>query len=651
MTTAPFDPTTSTISRRALLKLGLAAGLAPAAAFRRLPDLRHAASFSFAYFSDTHLGLERRNLDVCRTLMLEMAETIAPDLAINGGDVTDYGWAGEYDSYAQVLAGLRFPVHHVPGNHDVRWAPRGLQIFRERVGAPFRSFDHKGVHFALLDSTVPLSHYGHFESAQLRWLAADLRRVGRTTPVLLFTHHWVGRAPVVTDNDEALLRVIEPYNIKLVFTGHGHADLLWDWHGMPTTMNKGLYQGSYQRVDVDAASGEVRLSRRTEKAPTQALLVSASLKADREKRPVWALGAISAAAAAPKPPVVPPPVVPALAKRWERPLTGGVMSHLLLDGDTLYVSAMDGSVHALRASDGTVRWRATTEGYCHSSPVLADGRVIVGSADGHVYAFDARTGAPRWKRRTGGPVYASAAVARGIVGIASGDGSVYGLDAATGAVRWTYALPASVSAFAQSPAATDGTRFFIGAWDRHVYALDAATGALVWRRPGTDRSFAYSAAIGGPAVADGVVYIPSNGNVMHAFDAVTGETRWTYSSPGDKVGYSSPAVVDGRLYVGCLGDRGEVRCLDARDGRELWAAATGSTIYDSSPAVSDGIVSIGSVDGQLWTIAAADGRILGRHALPTGHFLASPAAARGIAYAASLSDRVVAVALPRPIPV
>ena len=243
-------------------------------------------------------------------------------------------------------------------------------------------------------------------------------------------------------------------------------------------------------------------------------------------------------------------------------------------------------------------------------------------------------------------MYASADVARGVVGIASGDGSVYGLDAATGAVRWTYALPPSDSAFAQSPAGTDGTRFFVGAWDRHVYALDAATGALVWRRPGTEKSFAYSAAIGGPAVANGVVYIPSNGNVLHAFDAVTGETRWTYSSPGDKVGYSSPAVVDGRLYVGCLGDRGEVRCLDAATGRELWAAATGSTIYDSSPAVADGLVSIGSVDGQLWTFDAADGRIVGRHALPAGHFLASPAAARGIAYAASLADRVVAVVLP-----
>lgn len=629
------------ITRRELLKLGVATGLAPA--LRWLPD---PGSFTFAFFSDTHLGLQGRNLEACRTLVREMADRVRPALAINGGDVTDYGWAGEYDGYDQVLAGTGFPVHHVPGNHDVRWAPRGLQIFRERVGPPFRSFGHAGCHFVLLDSTVPLSHYGHYETAQLRWLQADLRRVGRTTPVLVFTHHWVGRPPVMVDNQDALFRVIEPYNVKLVFNGHGHADLLWEWNGLACTMNKGLYQGSYQRVEVDAAAREVRLWRRTTEQPEPRLLATVPLPPGRDRRPVYAPGAMNAGTAATVA-AVPAPVVPELERRWERRLTGGVMSHLLLAEGTLYVSAMDGSVNALRAADGAPRWTAATDGYCHSSPVLADGRIVVGSADGQVYAFRARDGRRLWARRTGGPVYASAAVARGIAAIASGDGVVYGLGLADGAVRWTFPLPPSPSAFAQSPAGTDGERFFIGAWDRHVYALDAATGTLAWRQPGTERSFAYSPAIGGPAVGDGTVYIPANGNVLHAFDAAAGEPRWTYSSPGDKVGYSSPALAGGRIYIGCLGERGEVRCISAATGREVWVAATGSTIYDSSPAVHQGLVSIGSVDGTLWVLAADDGRVVARHRLPAGHFLSSPAAGDGSVYAGSFSDTVVAVALPR----
>lgn len=618
------------INRRELLKLGLATGLAPAT--RWVPA--GAGSWSFAYFSDTHLGVER-HLRECRELVREIAERVRPSLAVNGGDVTEFGWAGEYDNYARVLADLPFPVHHVPGNHDVRWAPRGLQIFRERLGAPHRSFRHRGCHFALLDSTVPLSHWGHYESAQLRWLADDLRRAGREVPVFLFTHHWVGR-PNGVDNERALWDAIEPYNVKLVFTGHGHSDLLWDWNGTVCTMNRGLYQGSYQRAEVDAAAGEVRLSRRTAEDPVLRPIRTIPLRASADRRRVWALGATQEPASA----------EPGLHRRWERRLGGGVFSHLRLRDDVVYVSAMDGAVHALRAGDGTPVWTARTGGYCHSSPTLADDRVIVGSADGAVYAFDTATGRVVWKRPTGGPVYASAAVAKGIAAICSGDGRVYGLDARDGRVRWRWALPPSPSAFAQSAAATDGERFFVGAWDRHVYALDAATGEPRWRRQATPKSFAYSPAIGSPAVGGGTVYVPSNDNVLHALDAATGEPRWHYSSPGDKVGYSSPALVGDRIYVGCLGELGEVRCIDARDGREVWTAGTGSTIYDSSPAVADGYVSIGSVDGTLWLLAAGDGRIVARHRLPTGLLLASPAAGGGSVYAGSYGDVVVGLSLP-----
>ncbi|MBA3969097.1 MAG: PQQ-binding-like beta-propeller repeat protein, partial [Gemmatimonadetes bacterium] len=457
-----------------------------------------------------------------------------------------------------------------------------------------------------------------------------------------FTHHWVGRPPAMVDNEHALFRVIEPYNVKIVFTGHGHSDLLWEWNGLACTMNKGLYQGSYQRVEVDDAAGLVRLSRRTTEQPEQTLLTAVSLKPPREKRRVWVLGADSARAEQPG-----SPGNSLLRRRWERRLSGGVMSHLLLADGTLYVSAMDGSVNALRAKDGQPLWKAMTGDYCHSSPVMAGDRLVVGSADAHVYAFHPRTGKRLWKQGTGGPVYASAACAKGIVAIASGDGQVYGLDLTSGRVRWKFALPPSLSAFAQSPAATDGERFFVGAWDRYVYALDVLTGELVWKQLGTDKSFAYSPAIGGPAVGRGSVYIPANGNVLHAFDTATGETRWTYSSPGDKVGYSSPALVGDRIYIGCLGDKGEVRCVSATDGKEIWTTATGSTIYDSSPAVADGYVSIGSVDGKLWLLRTGDGGIAAHYQLPPGHLLSSPAMANGSVYAASYSDVVMGFAVSR----
>jgi outer membrane protein assembly factor BamB len=682
---------THPLTRRDFLRTAAAAALAPALpAWGPVPRVR---PFSFAFFSDTHVALSR-NAHECRALLREMGGTIRPAFAINGGDVTDYGWTGEYDSYRWVLHGTRFPVHHVPGNHDVRWSPLGMQVYTRYLGPPYRAFSHGGCRFVLLDTSVPLSHWGHYESAQLRWLEADLRSTGRETPVFVFTHHWVGRDRVMVDNEEALRRVLEPYNVKAIFNGHGHQDLLWRWDGVLGTMNRGLYQGSYQRVDVDGDAGEVRIWRRTAEDPQLRPLATVTLAPDRATRPVWALGAVRIRSGEPLRldagpatdyrwnegawAAIPADGVPTatlaggvnvlsvrereggaqtavphtvdadaspLRPRWERRLTGGVMSHLRLADGVLYASAMDGSVHALRAADGEPMWSAATGGYCHSSPAVADGRVIVGSADGFVYAFDATDGRRVWRRRTGGPVYASPAVADGMVVIPSGDGAVYGLDASDGAVRWRFALPAGDTAFAQSPVATDGERAYVGAWDRHLYALDVRTGREAWRRRCTERSFAYSPAIGGPAVGGGWVYVPSNDNVLHAFRAADGEPGWKYTSPGDKVGYSSPVLVGDRIYVGCLGGAGEVRCIDAASGAEVWMAPTGGEIYDSSPAVADGDVAIGSVNGTLSLISAAGGQIRAKYRLPPGHFLSSPAAGDGWVYAASFSDVVMGFAM------
>ncbi|HVL40089.1 MAG TPA: PQQ-binding-like beta-propeller repeat protein [Fimbriimonadaceae bacterium] len=674
------------ITRRDLLKAGSAAALTPLAAkfARALPRPEVA---TFAYFSDTHVSLQR-NLDECLKLAEEIRMGMQPLFAINGGDVVDYGWKGEYDNYDKVLAAIGCKTHHIPGNHDVRWSPLGLKIFEERVGRPFESFDHSGCHFALLDSTVPLSHWGHYESAQLRWLEEDLKKVGREMPVFLFTHHWVGRDRVMIDNELALLKVIEPYNVKIIFTGHGHSDLLWKWDGITCTQNKGLYQGSYQRVEIDRGRSEVRLYRRNDQRANR-LLTTVPLVAEAGKRPVWALSV--AALEAGKPLVVPfgvakearwndgawtPVAGPLetgslvgganvltlredeggyqrsfdikvtkpgarLRPLWERKLSGGVMSHLKLSEGRLYVSAMDGSVYALDRNNGRVIWRAQTGGYCHSSPAIENGRLVVGSADGKVYGLDARGGRKLWEFQTGGPVYASAAFGQGIACIASGDGKVYGLDPANGKPVWTFSLPEGNTAFIQSPAASDGARFYLGAWDNYLYALDARRGTMLWRKICCERTFAFSPAIGGPAVANGRVFVPANGNILYAFDAETGEELWQYTSPGDKVGYSSPRVVGEWLFVGCLGAKGEARCIEVRNGKEMWCATTGAEIYDSSPAVLDEFVAIGSVNGTLSLISSLDGSILSQHRMPPGHFLSSPVMEPKRLYAGTYSDVVV----------
>jgi hypothetical protein len=48
------------------------------------------------------------------------------------------------------------------------------------------------------------------------------------------------------------------------------------------------------------------------------------------------------------------------------------------------------------------------------------------------------------------------------------------------------------------------------------------------------------------------------------------------------------------------------------------------------------------VNGTLWLLARADGRIAGQHRFPPGHFISTPAASAGRVYAATFAEVVTA---------
>ncbi|MBN2310947.1 MAG: PQQ-binding-like beta-propeller repeat protein, partial [Candidatus Hydrogenedentes bacterium] len=69
------------------------------------------------------------------------------------------------------------------------------------------------------------------------------------------------------------------------------------------------------------------------------------------------------------------------------------------------------------------------------------------------------------------------------------------------------------------------------------------------------------------AVAGGVVYFGSSADdKVYALDAGTGEVRWTFFTGGPI--RLAPTIADGRAYVGS--DDGCVYCLDAADGALIW---------------------------------------------------------------------------------
>jgi outer membrane protein assembly factor BamB len=269
------------------------------------------------------------------------------------------------------------------------------------------------------------------------------------------------------------------------------------------------------------------------------------------------------------------------------------------------------SAEALFSGQGGVRWRVRTGGAVRSSPAVTATRVYVGSGDGVLYAIDRRAGTVAWRFQAGGPVDASPAVAGGLVIAATSEGRIFAVGEASGRLRWSvttgaplpyHVFPAGKwDLWASSPVVV-GSTILIGAPDGGVYALDLATGRRRWR-----------AATGGrvratPAVHDDLVVVGSWDGRVYGLDLATGAERWVHRTVGDtldskKFGFdrrsvqSSAAIADGMVFVGSRD--GAIYGLDEATGARRWRVSHGGSWVIGSPAVADQRVYVGSSDGHF----------------------------------------------------
>jgi outer membrane protein assembly factor BamB len=115
------------------------------------------------------------------------------------------------------------------------------------------------------------------------------------------------------------------------------------------------------------------------------------------------------------------------------------------------------------------------------------------------------------------------------------------------------------------------------------------------------------------------------------------DLAWSYTTNSSVS--SSPAVANGVVYIGSL--NGGVYAVNATTGALLWSYVTSGSIA-SSPAVANGTVYIGSEDYSVYALNATTGARVWSYA--TGSYVyPSPAVANGIVYVGSNDDKVYAL--------
>lgn len=247
------------INRREFMKRGgalLAASSLPLSLVEVAFGKNDPGNFTFAFISDSHIthikGNEFvRNWD--RGLIRAVAETNLldpkPDFIFYGGDIAQLGKPEEIDHGLEILSGLNVKVHYVMGEHDY-YVDLG-DYWRKQLGPDYYSFDHKGVHFVVLNSILTWEDWMHGKwpsgmdrmlqmarldnpkgqpfmvgDTQRDWLQQDLAGVSKDTPIVVLSHSPLQKIykgwNFWTEDAEQIQAILKPFKKVNVFYGHVH---------------------------------------------------------------------------------------------------------------------------------------------------------------------------------------------------------------------------------------------------------------------------------------------------------------------------------------------------------------------------------------------------------------------------------------------
>ncbi|MFH1843928.1 MAG: metallophosphoesterase [bacterium] len=253
-----MSESTRSINRRTFLKTAgaiVAAGSLPVSMVK-LAFADDRQDFTFAYISDAHIQHISgdkfvRNWD--RGLIRAVAETNLlnpePDFVLFGGDLAQLGSKPELDHGAEIMSKLNYRTRYVMGEHDY-YLDLG-EYWSELFGPQYYSFDHKGVHFIVLNSILTFDEWTHerwstpeqrmLEMAgldnpngspflvgleQRDWLRKDLEKVSRDTPIVVVSHSPIQKIykgwNFWTDDAEDVQALLRPFDKATVLYGHVH---------------------------------------------------------------------------------------------------------------------------------------------------------------------------------------------------------------------------------------------------------------------------------------------------------------------------------------------------------------------------------------------------------------------------------------------
>jgi outer membrane protein assembly factor BamB len=259
----------------------------------------------------------------------------------------------------------------------------------------------------------------------------------------------------------------------------------------------------------------------------------------------------------------------------------------------------------------------------------ANGILYIGSMDGNLLAIDpsARSsglGFPGSENEWISDEVKTEAAAGGMCGPLFTCGR-----ASTGALIYSSPVVSDEYVYVATYSGTDGQLYAL-------YIEDKVAGELAKKYPVQGEGI--GKVVGNMVIDEDTIYITSSNGSVYAIDTEYVVSKWETKITDERI-WTSPAVSDGIVYVGSYD--GILHALDAKDGSMVWEKELPSSMA-SSPVCHDDVLLFGAFDRYLYALDKTSGDILWQFK-GDNWFWAAPVVQDNTVYAGCLDNMVYAV--------
>ena len=277
---------------------------------------------------------------------------------------------------------------------------------------------------------------------------------------------------------------------------------------------------------------------------------------------------------------------------WNKDITQGVASPILLHKQNLYFGGSDGFFYSLQLKTGQLNWKFFTGSENAGPPLIHENQIYWSTADQKLYALSLK-GARIWIYS--GPSLSGDFVVQGrprpaiykdLIYIGFYDGSLLALSKNTGRLKWKLQL-SSQQPIREDLEATDHC-LFVPVFDSYLFCLDPKNGTVQWKVKGGQSS---------QPTRKSVAYQYHRGR-LYALNKKNGQELWQKQMGMPPL---APLILKDYLIYG-FPSRGELIIARARDGKTLWRHTFGRGLAAPVRADQNDIYFL-SLDGYLHKIS------------------------------------------------